>query len=1054
MALDEQKAREVPSNASSWMSLTTSVLKNPAGAAAMVAIVVIFGLFSLSKLPVQLFPDVDTPKINIQTQWRAASPSEMEAEIIEPIEEVLQGLPGVKEMEATANAGFAWINLTFDVETDMQKTMVEVISRMNRLPPLPRDADQPIINLGGWDGGTPALTWFFLQVLPGNDKTVADYIAFVDDVIGPAIEEVPGVSRAGIQGAGQQSEEVQIIFDPYRAAELGIELPTVIQLLGRADNISGGQVDVGRRKYTLRYSGRFDPDSLNEQLLEWRNGRPITLGDVADIKVALPDRTSFASQNGNPAIGIRVDRENGANALQTLNSVKKVVERLNAGPLKDRNLTMIQSFDASVFIYRAISLVSGNLIIGVLLAVGVLWWFLRRFRATMIIALAIPISLLSTFVVLHFTGRTLNVISLAGLAFAVGMVLDAAIVVLENVLRHREKGLSAYESAAQGTSQVWGALLASTATTVAIFIPVVFLKDIEGQLFGDLALTIAIAVTISLLVAISVIPLLTSKYLGDSKLTDHHEKLWNRITNRVMVLTSTPSKRYCLIFILLTTPIFLSWQLMPELDYLPPVKRDAIDSFFQLPPATNIDTIEKEVVKKMEARLQAYMDGSKEPALKNYYILIWPAGGTMGVRVKDQSRVSELKKIINEEITADIPDFLAYSDQGDLFGGFGGGRDIPVHIQSNDSEALASVSMQAMAWIKEALPSASVRPEPGLQQAEPELRLVPNDRSIVEKGWSRAQLGSVVRTLGDGLYVGEYFDGVKRMDIIFKAEKWKTPEDLAMLPVFTPAAGVVPLGELVDINRTVGPDQIRRVDRKRTITLRVVPAETMSLEKAISIIRTQVQPKIEAALPAEGNILYGGSADNLNKAIMTMSENFAMALVILFLLMSALFRSVKDSLLVVLAMPLATVGGIVALYLLNLASFQPLDLLTMIGFVILLGLVVNNAILLVHQTRSAERNGLNRHHAVEQALRLRLRPIFMSTLTSIFGMLPLLLIPGEGSVIYRGLAAVIVGGMCVSTLFTLLLLPCFLRMGESQPVLLPEIESPDNPEKPKLESVA
>ncbi len=1036
------------------MSLTTNALRNPAAAAAMLAIVLVFGAFSLLKLPIQLFPDVENPKINIQTSWRAASPSEMEAEIIEPIEEVLQGLPGVKEMEATANAGFAWINLTFAIETDMQKTMVEVISRMNRLPPLPRDADQPVINLGGWDGGTPALSWFFLQVLPGNDTPVSDYISYVDDVISPAIESVPGVSRAGVQGAGREAEEVQIIFDPYRAAELGISMTDVIQVIGRADNISGGQVDIGRRRFTLRYAGRFDPESLHQQLLEWRDGRPITLGDIAEVKVQLPDRRSLATQNGNPAIGIRVDRENGANALATLNRVKEVIEELNAGPLKERNLVMIQSFDASVFIYRAIGLVTSNLLIGVLLAVGVLWWFLRRFRATLIIALAIPVSLLSTFVVLHLTGRTLNVISLAGLAFAVGMVLDAAIVVLENVVRLREQGRSPFDSAQKGTSQVWGALLASTLTTVAIFIPVVFLKDVEGQLFGDLALTIAIAVSISLITAITVIPLLTSKWLGDIKLEDKHEATWNFLTNKVMAITSTPMKRYALIAVLLTIPIVTTIKLMPELDYLPPVKRDAIDAFFQLPPATNLETINVDVVQKIEERLQPYMNGEKEPALKNYYILLWPNGGTMGVRVKDQSRVKELEEIINKEITADIPDFVSYNGQGDLFGGFGGGRDIPVHIQSNDPKVLEQVAMQAMGWLNEALPEARVRPEPGLQQAEPELRLIPNDRSIMEKGWSRAQLGTVIRTLGDGLYVGEYFDGVKRMDIILRAETWDTPEELGTMPMFTPGAGIVPLAELVKIDRTVGPDQIRRVDRKRTITLSVTPPETMSLEKAISTIRAEVQPKIEAALPQEGSILYGGSADNLKKAIRTMSENFAMALLILFLLMSALFRSMKDSLLVVLAMPLATVGGVVAMYLLNLVSFQPLDLLTMIGFVILLGLVVNNAILLVHQTRSAEREGLNRHHAVEQALRLRLRPIFMSTLTSIFGMLPLLLIPGEGSVIYRGLAAVIVGGMCVSTLFTLVLLPCFLRMGAHQPVLLPEVEDKKEKEKPRLESVA
>jgi len=285
--------------------------------------------------------------------------------------------------------------------------------------------------------------------------------------------------------------------------------------------------------------------------------------------------------------------------------------------------------------------------------------------------------------------------------------------------------------------------------------------------------------------------------------------------------------------------------------------------------------------------------------------------------------------------------------------------------------------------------------------------------------------------MGDGLYVGEHFDGEKRIDIILRAMPWDSPEELASMPIATPAGTLVPLSELVEIKRTVGPSQLRRIDSRRTVTLELRPPDDVSLEHVLKTLKSEVEPQLKLALPEDGNIQYGGSANALTRAIVSMGSNFGLALIVLFLLMAALFRSPKDSALVVLAMPLATVGGIVALRLLNLISFQPLDLLTMIGFVILLGLVVNNAILLVHQTRSAERGGMSRHQAVEQALRTRLRPIFMSTLTSIFGMLPLLLMPGAGSVIYRGLAAVIVGGMCVSTIFTLVLLPCFLRMGET-----------------------
>ena len=1035
------------------MNLTANSLKNPAGIAVAVAVILFFGAYSLTKLPVQLFPDIENPTISIQTGWRAASPREIESEIIEPIEAVLRGLPGLKEMAAYANAGNAWVNLEFGLSTDMQRTLIDVISRMNRLDPLPRDATQPVIMLGGGDGDTPALTFFFLQLLPGTEGTIYDNVQFVEDVIRPAIESVPGVARVGIQqnNAGGE-QELEILFDPYRAAQLGIPLTETAARLGRANDISGGFVDVGRRQYTLRFTGRYDPKELSEFVLEWRDGRPIKLGDIADVKVTRGEQLLTNTQNGNPAVAVRVDKESSANALQTLNAVKAVVEELNTGPVAERGLVMAQSFDASVFINRAISLVGSNIVLGILLAIGILWWFLRRFRATLIVAIAIPVSLLATFVVLKLTGRTLNVISLAGLAFAVGMVLDAAIVVLENIVRLREKGLSSFEASLQGAQQVWGALLASTATTVAIFLPVIFMREVEGQLFGDLAITIAIAVVVSLLVAVTILPLAARTWLSGERLEDHNQALWRKITNFVMRITSTPRKRWTLAAVLIATPLTTSYLLMPELDYLPPVKRDAVDAYFQFPPGMSERTIAEEYVKVLDERMAPFMSGERKPALKNYYILTWNGGGGMGARVEDQSQVKELEKIINEEIFADLPDLQYFASQGNLFGGFGGDRVISLHLQSRDRDAIAEAAALGEKLLKEALPDTNVRVSPNLEQSEPELQLSPNDRKIAEAGWARQDIGTLVRAMGDGLYVGEYFNGEKRMNIILRSQPWNSPEQLASTPLVTPNGSLVPLSELVDIERTVGPSQLRRIDSRRTITIDIRPPETVSLEHVLATIGEQVEPQIKAALPADGNILYAGSANALTRAISSMGNNFGLALVVLFLLMAALFRSMKDSLLVVLAMPLAMVGGIVAIRLLNLITFQPLDLLTMIGFVILLGLVVNNAILLVHQTRNTEREGVNRHQAVEQALETRLRPIFMSTLTSIFGMLPLLLMPGAGSVIYRGLAAVIVGGMCVSAVFTILLLPCFLRMGETRSHLV--ADNRDQTKPTSLKSVA
>jgi multidrug efflux pump subunit AcrB len=749
------------------MTITEKAVQNPAGVAVAVAIVFLFGLFSLRELPVQLFPEIDLPQLSIQAGWRAASPREVEAEILEPMEEVLQGLPGMQTMEANAFNGGAFINLLFDLETDMQATLMDVIGRLNRLPPLPADADPPVVRLGGFGNANQALTWFFVQKLPGTPGNLEDYARQVEDIIKPRIEAINGV--AGVELLAGAAEELQIIIDPYRAAELGLPLTEVAQRASRASDVSGGFVDVGRRQYTLRFEGRYDPDQLRNQLLEWRDGRPVRLGDIAEVRIGRGMQRDIVIQNGNPAMGVRIDRANGANVLEALTEVKAVISELRDGPLADMGLDIQQSFDASVFIKRAVNLVTGNLLLGVLLAVGVLWWFLRDTRATLLIATAIPVSLLATFIVLNLTGRSLNVISLAGLAFAVGMVLDAAIVVSENIVRLRERGEVPGVAALLGTGQVKGALLASTATTVAIFLPVLFLKDVEGQLFADLALTIAIAVTISLVVALTILPSVAGSWLKPRKLTREHAPGWSKITRLLMSLSATRVRRGALVSSLVALPLLITWLLFPQLDYLPPVKRDAVDAFLQLPPGANWDTKRDEVVATLVDRLEPYMKGEKQPALKNYYIWIFAGGGTIGARLQDQSRVGELEQIMRDEIMTGIPDFRGFASQGNLFGGFGGGRDIAVHLQSSEENGLATAAIGGQQHLMETFPGANVQTFPSPEMAEPELRIFPDDNRIGEVGWQRSAVANVIRTLGNGLWLGEYFDGESRMDIIMKA---------------------------------------------------------------------------------------------------------------------------------------------------------------------------------------------------------------------------------------------------------------------------------------------
>ena len=1032
------------------MSWTRLALSNPTATLVAVLLVVLFGALSFSRLPIQLTPEVERPEITIRTAWRAAAPEEVEAEIIEPQEKVLRGLSGVNRIVSKAQRGQGEVSIEFVVGHDLRRGLIEVLNRLNRVPRYPEDANEPVIDTVG--GNSRAVAWFITRTGEGNTRDIQSYKDYAEEVAQTRFERVPGVARSEVYGGRER--EVRVTFDPYKAASLGVGLPAAARLAGANRDISGGDVSVGKRRYTLRFTGAFDAEELGGLVLEWRDGLPVRLRDVADIEIALADRKSFVLSNGERSLAVNAHREIGVNVLEVMARLKKAAAELAEGPLARAKLTFQQVYDETIYIHRAIEMVRNNLGLGVALAIVVLWVFLRRLRATLLVAVAIPVSLFAAFLCLDVAGRTVNIISLAGLAFAVGMTLDAAIVVLENIVRLRERGMEAKKAALLGPAQVWGALLASTATTVAIFLPIVFLEDEAGQLFADLALTIAIAVVASMVVALTVIPAAASTWLAREEPADKRARWRRAITSTIVRLTDGPARRAFWIVSLIAIPLGVSLALAPQsilglvpvperlaalvpgspwalrASYLPQGNRNLVFAFIIPPPGVNIDHLENEMGRVVAERIRPYLDGEQEPQVDSYFFVAFSRGVFMGARTRDELRTGELIPIVNKTIRG-FPDTIAFARRASLFGGFGSGNTIDVNIQTRNIDALMSAALGGFIGINQALPGARVRPFPGLELADPELRLVPDERRLAEAGWSREVMASVTRALGEGLYVGDYFDGEQRLDIVVRVPRWETPEELASIPLATPG-GVLPVSELVRIVRTAGPNEIRRLDRRRTVTLQVTPPDGMSLEEALEIIEAQVVPLVESQLPDDGAVRFTGTADKLQTALRSMSGSFVLAIAILFLLMSALFRSFKDSVLVLLALPLATVGSLVALRVMNdvFGVRQPLDLLTMIGFIILLGLVVNNAILLVHQTRAMERHGLPRRTAVTEAIGMRLRPILMSTLTSIFGMLPLLVIPGAGSELYRGLAAVIIGGMLVSAAFTLLLLPSLLRIGE------------------------
>jgi multidrug efflux pump subunit AcrB len=978
------------------------------------------GLLALLRLPVQLLPDVEAPTISIWTNWPGAAASEVERAITEPQETAMRGLQGLQEISATANAGYSGLELTFAPGTDLDPVFMEVIGRLQRVPALPRDASPPVINRGS-DGPERTLIYYFVQLLPGHPGPIESHQAMLQREMLPRLERIPGVASARINAGPDR--ELRIDVDPLRMAELGIELPALVQTLSALDDVSAGAVELGRTAYALRLHGRFDPAALDEIAVGRIAGRTVRLSEIGSARFTRPDRAGFSYQNGNPALAVQLFREPGSNVLATIDALDAEIETLKATVLTPAGLDVRKSFEPGIFIRRAVGFLLGNLGIGLLAALACLYLFLRDLRATLLIALAVPVSLLTTTLLLAALGRSLNIISIAGLAFAIGMVMDAAIVVVEASLQQRAAGRDWLSATITAAARVRGALIAATATTVAVFLPVLALKDVEGQVFADLALTIAIAVMVSLAVALWIVPALLPLLARDRA---PQRDAWAPLAARLAMLSAAPHRALPIALVLAIAPLLLAAWLMPPRDYLPPVKRAAVDAFIQTPPGMGAERLEAEIVAPIIERMRPYMRGDLEPKLLNYFVITWPGGATIGARVVDPARIGELETLLNNNILAGLPDVRAFAAEGELFGGMGGSaRAVLLNVRGAHLGELRAAADALEAALKARYPTARVQQIPNAAAAGREIAVVPNDAALAERGLSRAWLADALRVLGDGRFVGEYFDGERRVPMRIVAPNFADLDALIATPLATPA-GNAALGELASVELLRLPSELRRVNFARAITVTIDPPAEQSLESVLATLTGEVLPSVSIAPGV--SIEVAGSASRLDALTLALAENLGMALLVLAVILMLLLRRVDDVLVVLATLPLAALGGVLGLRVLGWFTPAPLDLLTMIGFVMLLAMVVSNGVLLVEAVRATERSGATLDAAIGVALAERLRPLALGALTGVVGALPLAVSPGPAASIYRGLAAVTCGGVLLSLLLVAVLVPAALRV--------------------------
>lgn len=938
------------------------------------------------------------------------------------------------------------------------------------------------------------------ELLPPKDLDITKLRRFAEDEIESRFERVSGVSQSNVIGGLE--DELQVVVDPEKLASREVTIADVRRVL-RAQNkdVSAGDFWEQKRRWVVRTLGQFrNIEDVESQILGVHEGAPVFVRDVAEVRIGYKKPTGLVRRFGEASIAINCVRETGANVLDVMDGLRAVRAEVDEKILKPRGLQLLQVYDETEYIYSSVNLVQQNIFIGGALTMVVLMQFLHLnvrtllltpfilltafaaayvhpyffgitlvliliaglwyARGALIVGLAIPTSIIGTFLVLGMLGRSLNVISLAGLAFAVGMLVDNAVVVLENVYRHAQLGASRLQAAVRGTYEVSGAVVASTLTTIAVFLPVVFVEEEAGQLFQDIALAISSAVGLSLVISVTLISmssarlLKTNKNEGEESEANHANPIWEKSSGLAGLIESVASQfskmivrlngyllhswflRFGTIMILVAGAAILSWLLWPKVDYLPNGNRNLVFGILLPPPGYNQDEL-MELGRTVETELRPYWDvdpGSPEaaalktPIIYDFFFVARGRSVFMGLRSTDPLRAGELIPLI-QKTSAKLPGTFAVAQQSSLFErGLTAGRTIDIEIIGPDLTRLVGLGGQIFGQVMQNIEGVQARPVPSLDLSSPEIHLEPRNLSMAELEMQNEDLGYTVNALIDGAYAGDYFLGGDKIDltIVGLEQRVQLTQDVAALPVATPGGQLVPLGTLADVSISSGPEQVNHRERQRAITIVVTPPADMPLEDAMDVI----QEKILGPIYASGQLGEGyrinltGTADKLRDTWLSLRFNVALALLITYLLMAALFESWLYPLVIIMSVPLGAVGGVLGLAILNLFVFQALDTLTMLGFVILIGTVVNNPILIVHHSLELMREtGLGHREAILESVRTRIRPIFMTTTTTVLGLLPLVLFPGAGSELYRGLGSVVLGGLVVSTLFTLVLVP-------------------------------
>lgn len=1020
------------------MKISDLSIKRPVLASVMSLTILLFGIISFTRLPVREYPDIDPPIISVVTFYRGASPSVVETEITNILEEQFATLEGVKTLTSSSQEQGSVITIEFELSRDVDEAANDVRDRVSRIRgELPREVDDPVISKV--DANAQAIVWLALSSDRHSGLELSD---IADRVLKERIQRLPGVGSVII--GGERRYAMRIWLNPLRMAAFNLTTQDVEAAIRRENaEIPGGRVEGAEREFAVRTRGELNtPEEFANIIVSQNEGDRVRLGDVADVQVGAEDERSLARFNGRPAVGLGIVKQSKASTVNVADVVRATLDELRASMPEGIELDV--AFDSSIFIKDSINEVAETILIAMVLVILVVLAFLKSFRATLIPTVAIPISIIGAFVSAFFFGFTINILTLLALVLAIGLVVDDAIVVLENIYRHMEMGKDRWQAALDGTREIGFAVLATTISLVAVFVPVAFLTGSVGRLFNEFGLMLAVAILISGFVALTLSPMLASKFLkplhgtGESWASRSFDAFFDKM-NRIYenILKWSLAHPAVLVFaaVLLVAVSAVLFKMMPS-ELVPTEDRGIAFGIVIAPEGSTLDYTDR-YMRQVESRLLPL------PERKGVFTALGLGFGGpgrvtngflfVGLKPRDERQRSqqEIVQSLFPQLLS-IPGVLAFVINPPSLGGRFSSSPVEYVLQADNYEQLNQAVQTMMGKASEL--GYLVNLDSDLRLNKPQLDITIDRERAAGLGVSVTDIGLTLETFLGGRVVTNFKRGAKQYDVIVQMKPSDRSRPDAIDDIYIRSSdGLVQLANVVKIRETVSPKELNHYNRVRSATISANLVPGVSLGDALD----DLDEIAASALPAGINREYAGQSLEFKSSSGTLYFMFMLAIVFIYLVLAAQFESFVHPFTILLSVPLAVFGALLSLFVFG----ETLNIYSQIGLIMLVGLVTKNSILIVEFSNQLRERGLAVGAAVLEAATIRLRPILMTSFATIFGVLPIAIGLGAGGEARRPLGIAVVGGLLFSTFLTLVIVPVVYKLLSKFTEVKPDYQS-------------